>query len=175
MHAVKTRHITNVFALIDTLTGRGAPAELAFLDNLDFAAKVDMAANSAVAVAIHGEDSANVAFLQENSTLYEVFPYGVSKSDAFESVARLFGVGYRSWQAPGSEYSTFRGDVLDKHGLVASDRAAVVGAAGGVVEAVERVGQSGRAAATEYWEDQNTEVDVEKVAEDIVEVLGQKK
>lgn len=176
MHAMKARHITNIFDLVDALSDRGAPAELAFLDNLDFSAKVDMTANAAVALTIHGEGSANAVFLQENATLYEVFPFGVEPSPVYADVTALFGVGYKSWQAPSKDCSTFHGDVLDRHGLVGADRAAVAdaptlqealsaaAAGGGAATTLPEI----RAAAEEFWMDQDTTIDVEQVAQDIV-------
>ena len=167
MHAVKARHITNIFDLVDAVTARGAPAELAFLDNLEFGAKVDMTAHAAVAVAIHGEDSANLAFLQENATFLEVFPFGAPRDAAFERVAELFGVKYVAWQAKGRESAEFRVEGLDRNGVVGEARERVRRAED-LEKAVEVVGGK-RELVREFWMDQNVRIDVGEVEKIVVE------
>lgn len=167
MHAVKARHVANIFDLVEAVTARGAPAELAFLDNLEFGAKVDMTAHAAVAVAIHGEDSANLAFLQENATFVEIFPFGAERDGRFEKVAALFGVKYAAWQAKGRESAEFRTEALDKNGVVGATRERVRMAAD-FAEAVEAVGGR-KELVREFWMDQNVMIDVEEVEKIVVE------
>ena len=151
-HSFDGRQITNVFELTEALAQEQVSAELALMNQLSFSSRVDLAASAAVFVSLHGEEVANIVFLQENTTFLEVFPFGYI-STTYKALAERCGLNYVNWQSGERAYSKFYPDVLNKYGVYGEDRDRIVNA-NGLAEIRTNV-----AAAKAYWENQDTKVD----------------
>ena len=158
VHDFNGRHITNVFELTESLAQEQVSAELALMNQLSFSSRVDLAASAAMFVSLHSEEVANIVFLQENTTVFEVFPYGYI-STTYKAVAERCGLNYVNWQSGERSYSKFYPDVLNKYGIYGEDRDRIVNA-NGLEDVKENV-----AAGKAYWENQDTKVDGDVISD----------
>ena len=158
VHDFNGRHITNAFELTEALGEEKVSAELALLNQLDFSSRVDLVSNAVVLLSLHSEELANMVFLQENATVFEVFPYGYVSS-TYKTLAEKCGLNYVGWQSSERAYSKFYPETLDKYGVFAEDRDRIVGA-DSLAELKENI-----AAAKAYWENQDTKVDTATISE----------
>lgn len=158
VHDFNGRQITNVFELTESLAKEKVSAELALMNQLSFSSRVDLVSSAAMFVSLHSEEVANIVFLQENTTLFEVFPYGYI-STTYKTIAEKCGLNYVNWQSGERSYSKFYPDVLNKYGIYGEDRDKIVNA-NGLEDVKENV-----AAGKAYWENQDTKVDGDVISD----------
>lgn len=158
VHDFNGRQITNVFELTESLAKEKVSAELALMNQLSFSSRVDLVSSAAMFVSLHSEEVANIVFLQENTTLFEVFPYGYI-STTYKTIAEKCGLNYVNWQSGERSYSKFYPDVLNKYGIYGEDRDKIVNANG--LEYVKENVAAGKA----YWENQDTKVDGDVISD----------
>lgn len=158
VHNFDGRQISNIFELTETLSQMKVSAEMALMNQLSFSSRVDLVSSAAVLLALHSEELSNMVFLQENATVFEIFPYGYI-STAYRTLADKCGLNYVDWQSGERARSKFYPDVLDKYGVYGEARDKIVNA-NALSEVEENV-----VAAKAYWENQDTSVDAAVVGD----------
>jgi len=139
--------------------------QVAFLDHLPIKSQVDLVGNSGLFVSIHSDDMAYMLFMRVNTIIVELFPYGI-KSDLYKKLAEICGVQYYSWHSTDRSLSRFDAKILDKYPLTAEQKKKIIDS--------EKYDPSLPSGALAYWENQDTNVDINAVVKIVQDILPEK-